>query len=124
MEVGKCLAFEVPTACGFHTYRVVEAVLRRYWDEVTGNRKRPEPETLGKFAAELQDAKLGDPRVIEAIRYIAKHHRNPLAHPDVVLTIDEAFASVGHVRSVITYMLSVLPDLPLTTGAPLPAKTR
>jgi len=29
-EVGRALAFEVPTGCGFHVFRVVEAVLRRY----------------------------------------------------------------------------------------------
>lgn len=117
-EVGKCLAFEVPTSCGFHTYRVVEAVLRRYWDQVTGKRKRPEPETLGKFAAELQDGKFGDIKIIEAIKQLAKLHRNPLAHPDVILTNDEAIAAIGMARSVITHMLAVLPEVPPTTGAP------
>jgi hypothetical protein len=29
-EAGRCLAFERNTACGFHAFRVVEAVLRRY----------------------------------------------------------------------------------------------
>lgn len=29
------------TACGFHTFRVVESVARRYWDAVAGGKPRP-----------------------------------------------------------------------------------
>lgn len=117
-EVGRCLAFEVPTACGFHTFRIVEAILRRYWDEVTGNKKRPKPETLGKFASEMYQGNFGDTKIVEAIKQLAALHRNPLAHPDVVLTNDEATAAIGMAGSVITHMLAVLPDILPTTGAP------
>ncbi len=30
-QAGRCLAFELPTAAGFHTMRSLEAVLRSYW---------------------------------------------------------------------------------------------
>lgn len=117
-EAGRCLAYERNTACGFHTFRVVEAVVRRYWDAVAKGKPRPKLETLGKMAAEMNDAKLGDPKVIEALLQLAKLHRNPLAHPDVILTGDEAIGAIGMARSVITHMLAVLPDVPPTTGAP------
>lgn len=35
-QAGKCLAYDVPTACGFHAFRVTESVVRRYWTLVTG----------------------------------------------------------------------------------------
>lgn len=119
LEVGKCLAFELHTASGFHTFRVVEAVARRYWDTAT-SKPRPSPETIGMIAGQLELQRLGDIRVVESLKQMTKLHRNPLAHADVILTGDEAIAIVGMSRSVLTAMLGVLPDVPPTTGAPLP----
>lgn len=116
-EAGRCLAYELNTACGFHTFRVVEAVLRRYWDAVTNGKPRPKIESLGKMSSELTEGKHGEAKVTESLSQLAKLHRNPLAHPDVILTGDEAIAAIGMARSVITHMLSVLPDVPPTTGA-------
>jgi len=110
LGAGKSLAFELATACGFHSFRVVESVVRRYWDIVTKKAKRPCPETLGKFAGELEQKKLGDEKIIEAIKQMTKLHRNPLAHPDVFLTLEEAIGIVGMARSVIAPMLEELPD--------------
>ena len=115
-EAGRCLAFERNTACGFHTYRVVEAVLRRYWDVATNGKPRPKIESLGKMSAELVDGGYGDKKVTESLLQLARLHRNPLAHPDVILTSDEAISALGMARSVITHMLTVLPDVPPTTG--------
>jgi hypothetical protein len=53
-EVGKALAFELGTACGFHMFRVVEAVLKKYWDVVSGGSERPRLQTIGSFALELE----------------------------------------------------------------------
>jgi hypothetical protein len=118
LEAGRALAFELPTACGFHTFRVTESVVRRYWDAVSNNKARPDPQTLGKFAAEMNDGKFGDAKVIEAIKQMTKLHRNPLIHPEVILTSEEAIGILGMARSVISAMLQVLPDVPGTTGAP------
>lgn len=120
-EVGKALAFSLPTACGFHTFRVVESVLRRYWDAVTSD-PRPEPQTLGKMAADLDNKKAGDTKTLEALKQFAKLHRNPCVHPDVVLTEEEAIGTLGIARSCIAGMLSILPDAPPpTTVASSPA---
>jgi hypothetical protein len=51
-EAGKALAFELSTACGFHTFRVLESVIKRYWDHVS-SKKRPNLETIGSFAKAL-----------------------------------------------------------------------
>jgi len=54
-ETGKALAFELPTACGFHTFRVLEAVVKIYWDHITNGMERPRLQTLGAFSEELKD---------------------------------------------------------------------
>ena len=39
-----------------------------------------------QFAAELERQQLGDPKVVEAIKQMTKLHRNPLIHPEVILS--------------------------------------
>jgi len=116
-EVGKALAYELATACGFHTFRVTESVVRRYWDAVSEGKERPKLQTLGNFAAEMEKQKIGDDKVVEAIKQMTKLHRNPLIHPEVILSVEEAIGTIGMARSVIAMMLQVLPDAPTTTGA-------
>lgn len=119
-EAGRALAFQLPTACGFHTFRAVESVLRRYWDTASGGKTRPEPQTIGKFAADMDAQKIGEVKVLEALKQLAKLHRNPCIHPDVVLTDEEAIGILGMSRSVIAAMLSFLPDAspPTTVASP------
>jgi hypothetical protein len=88
MEVGKAIAFELPTAAGFHIFRVVEAVLKRYWDHVSSKKDRPKLETIGTYAAVLEDSKFGDQKVWESLKQLGKLHRNPLVHPEVILESD------------------------------------
>jgi hypothetical protein len=116
-EVGRALAYELPTACGFHTFRIMEAVVRRYWDQASEGKDRPRLQTLGSFAFEMEKQKFGDEKVVEAIKQMTKLHRNPLIHPEVILTVEEAIAIIGMARSVIGPMLQILPDAPTTTGA-------
>jgi hypothetical protein len=122
-EVGRALAFELATACGFHTFRVLESVVRRYWDAATSGADRPRLETLGSFATELEKLKVGDGKIIEAIKQMTKLHRNPLIHPEVILTTEEAIGIIGMARSVMAAMLQFLPDAPNTTGVPAIAES-
>lgn len=116
-EVGKALAYGLSTACGFHVFRIVESVLRRYWDHVAPGKDRPHPETLGKISADMESQKLGDIKIIESLKMIAKHHRNPFVHYDAIWSDEEALGVIGMARSVLGAMLAVLPDVPPTTGA-------
>ena len=115
METGKALAFELGTACGFHVFRVTEAVLKRYWDDVSSGAKHPNLQTIGSYAAEMEKKNYGDKKVIESLKQLARLHRNPLIHPEVILNVDEAIETLGIARSVIGAMLRVLPDVPPTT---------
>jgi hypothetical protein len=120
MEVGKAIAFELSTAAGFHIFRVVEAVLKRYWDHVSSKAVRPKLETIGTYASALEDNTFGDAKVWESLKQLAKLHRNPLIHPEVILDIGEEIEILGISRSVIGAMLKVMPDVPTTTTTALP----
>ena len=116
MESGKALAFELSTACGFHIFRVTETVLKRYWDHVSGDADRPDLETIGNYAKVMKEKNLGDEKISETLMQLAKLHRNPLIHPQVILTVEEAIETLGIARSAIGAMLRVMPDvLPTTT---------
>jgi len=115
-EAAKCLAFERPTACGFHLFRATESVLRRYYSEVTGGKAEPKVRSIGVYLNALKQCEKGDSKILAALKPMADLHRNPLIHPDAVLSLDEALSIHGIARSVIGTMLTLLPEVPLTTS--------
>lgn len=117
-EAGKALAFELATACGFHIFRATEAVLKCYWDHISGGQARPKLETIGSYATELENNKLGDQKIWETLKQLATLHRNPVIHPRAVLTVEEAIDILGIARSVMSAMLRVMPDILPTTSNP------
>jgi hypothetical protein len=114
-EAAKALAYEVPTACGFHTFRVTESVLRRYYSHVTGGAAQPKVRNIGVYLNALRQTKNGDEKILGALKQMTDLHRNPLIHPDVVLTTNEAIATMGMAISIVTAMLVALPVPPQTT---------
>ncbi len=109
-EAGKALAFELSTACGFHTFRVVESVLRRYYKAVANEDLPEDKKSLGGILHLMKTKNVGDPNVLAALQQIKDLHRNPLAHPDVSVTLEEAISIIGMSQSVITFMLKEIPD--------------
>lgn len=116
-QATKCIAFEVSTAAGFHLHRANEAVLRKYWDAVTNGATRPATRNMGDYLAAMDKKKVGDEKVKAALRHLKDFHRNPLIHPEDVLTADEAIALMNGVHTVMVQMLR---DIPLF--APQPAQ--
>ncbi len=119
-QTGKCLAYGAATACGFHTFRVTESVLRRYWSLATGGSAHPKVRSLGVYIASLTRAGAGDPKVLAALKQLNELHRNPLIHPEAALDIEEALNIVGLARSAVAAMLLHLPKAPLTTTTAAP----
>ncbi|WP_428102576.1 hypothetical protein [Candidatus Rariloculus sp.] len=117
-EAGKALAFELATACGFHVFRVTEAVLKRYWDHVSKGKDRTKIQGIGSYASELEKNKLGEAKVWETLKQLARLHRNPLIHPEVILSVEEAITTLGIARSAISTMLASMPDVQPTTANP------
>lgn len=114
-EAAKCLAYEVPTASGFHIFRVVESVLRRYYSVSTGGAAAPKVRTIAVYVNALRIAKVGDEKILAALKQLADFYRNPLVHPETVLVIEEAVGIYGLARTAVAAMLAVLPDAPVTT---------
>jgi hypothetical protein len=116
-EATKALAFELPTSAGFHVFRATESVLRRYYAHTTNGSPPPKVRSIAVYVRQLRIAKCGDEIILTTLEQMAKLHRNPLVHPEVVLTMDEAISTIGIARSAVTTMLQVLPVLAPTTGS-------
>jgi len=114
-EAGKALAFELGNACGFHIFRATEAVLRRYYAKVTGTEPKPTIRNLGVYLNVLKQKNCGDEKVRAALKQLVDLHRNPLIHPDTVLTTEDAVTLIGMARSAISLMLVELPEQEQTT---------
>ncbi|HJR07521.1 MAG TPA: hypothetical protein VJ842_09705 [Pyrinomonadaceae bacterium] len=88
---GKCLAFDTPTAAGFHIIRAVEALIRAYHARATGTTLSTRSRSWGTYLTGLR--KHGaDQKVIGMIEHIKDFYRNPIMHPQESLTPDEALS--------------------------------
>ncbi len=118
-QAGKCLAFELSTAAGFHMMRGLELVLRVYYDAVTNGADRPDRYNMGDYLVALEQKECGDDKLIAVLKQIKNLHRNELMHPEATLDLNEALSLWGIVQSAITTMLAALPvrELQLTAEA-------
>jgi hypothetical protein len=110
-EAGKCIAFELCTASGFHLMRAVETVLRRYWEVVTGNAAKPKQRNIGTYLRGFKALGCGDEKIIGALQQLKDLHRNVIIHTDEALTLDKAISLLGMARSVVDAMLDFIPEV-------------
>jgi hypothetical protein len=127
-QATRCIAFELPTAAGFHLHRANEAVLHSYFDAVRGDLDHPKENNrnMGIYIKLLDEKGLGEKRVRVALRDLKDLHRNPLIHPDHDLdTVEEAIDLLGAIRATIGAMLPSIPAVPtapqLPVGVTIPA---
>jgi hypothetical protein len=107
---GRCLAFDLWTAAGFHAMRAVEAMARRYYEVVTGN-PPIDRVPLGGVIAELEKrlereegTKVSESRlglIIAGLRRLVKMYRIPIIHPQMSLTPESAQEVFEMAASVI-----------------------
>ena len=121
-QAGKCLAFELPTAAGFHTMRSVEAVLRVYWRRVLTPSPTVKPPEMAKCINELR-SRGEDATLMEVLDHIRDLHRNTVMHPEAFLTMTEAQRLFDIAKSAISAMgdrinvLAALDTPTLSSGA-------
>lgn len=109
-EAGRCLAFETTTAAAFHTLRAVEAVLVAYLQQVTG---KPAPARLrnwGVYLKMLREQPGADVKVIDFLDHVRNSYRNPITHPEAVLSMDEVLVLLGVATGAIVAMAALLPE--------------
>jgi hypothetical protein len=109
---GRCLAFDVPTAAGFHVLRAVEAVMSSYYTHLTGRDIPKQNRNWGLYLKKLKTVQSHDPKIWGALDHIRDNYRNPIAHPEDTLTEGEAIMLFGLSLSVIELMAEVLRTLP------------
>lgn len=91
-ESGKCLALDCATASAFHMMRAAEEVMHRYYVSVCKPKPEKRLENWGAYIAELSKSSKPEVKeVVAMLQQIKDRHRNLIMHPEIVLTIDEAF---------------------------------
>jgi len=107
-QSGKCLAFELPTAAGFHILRAVEAIIKAYYKALTGSEwdadHSQSQRNWGRYIDGLKSAG-AKPAITGVLLDIKDNYRNPLMHPEDSLELDEAAALFGIAVSVMSFML-------------------
>lgn len=106
-EAGKCLAFDLGTATGFHLTRAVESVVLQYLTilcpQKLGSLKSSE-KNLGGYIS-LAKAHGGHEEICATLDQFRALHRNPLIHPEESLSVDEALNMLGIAQSAIARIM-------------------
>jgi hypothetical protein len=100
-QAGRCLAFDLPTAAGFHILRAMESVLREYYRLIVG--KFPRARNWGAYIEHLKKHK-ANPKTVAILDQIRELHRNPTMHPEVVLSMTEATILFDIAKSAMVTM--------------------
>jgi len=104
-QAGRCLVLDLPTACGFHTFRALETVLHNYYVEVC---KPANPsKKLSSWAAyltELYKVEDEDVKKVYHLLYQMKGDRNDIMHPEMVLSADQALGAFETGKAAIIAM--------------------
>jgi len=118
-EAGKCLVFDIPTACGFHMLRATEAVLREYCLALGESEKKGKSKNWGDYIAYLY--KLAESTVIDKekvnhikmvlalLQQVKDQDRNLIMHPEVILSADDSFKLFDTTKTAIMTMSEKLP---------------
>jgi hypothetical protein len=102
---GRCLAFSLWTAAGFHIARATEAVVKRQMEVFGCPPIKKSQRNLGNYIHALT-AKGAHPRVIQHLTRFKELHRNPLMHPDVTLAAPEGLSLWATCVSLIQAMVA------------------
>jgi hypothetical protein len=108
-EAGRCLAFNLSTAAGFHACRAVEGVLEGYYQFFTG--KTGTLHGWQDYLDALRKVTTGpipDPKTLHNIKQIKDFSRNPLMHPRETLNEMDARILFGMAEIAILGMAQEL----------------
>ena len=112
-EAGRCLALDTPTAAGFHILRAIEAVMAKYYLLVIGNPIPTRMRNWGIYLKKLSQSEKVDTKITSFLDHIRENYRNPITHPEVILTSDEVEVLLGVATSAIRQMILAIQMLEL-----------
>lgn len=102
-EAGRCLAFEVSTAAGFHIFRALDSILQRYVRIAKGS--LPKNRNWGQYIKSLEESGV-DKKITAVLFQIKEFHRNPIVHPDERLDSERALSLIGIAESALSMMVA------------------
>jgi hypothetical protein len=118
---GRCLAFNLLSACGFHVARAVESVAEVYYQSVCS-----QPGKTLKSWHEYIDALSRVPvksdahnKIIAELKQMKDDYRNPIMHPRITLEEFDARMIFANGESLIIAMVQELQRAPTTAAAGL-----
>jgi hypothetical protein len=103
-QAGRCLAFDIPTACAFHVCRGTEAVMIQYLELLM---KKPWPHPKNRdWHAYIQHMENHDvpEKITDRLNEIRISDRNAYNHPDINVTLEEAPIIFGLCTNVVFLM--------------------
>jgi hypothetical protein len=88
-QAGRCLAFDLPTAAGFHIARATESVIKQTMNAFGCPPPKESQRNWGFYIKALEERGLKK-EIVHHLSQLKDLHRNPLIHPEVTLTPSEA----------------------------------
>ena len=110
---GRCLAFSLHSASGFHVTRAVEGILEKYYQKFCN--KGPEDTLHGwhdyiEALKKVNAAPTPSDKTLSQLTQMKDDFRNPLAHPRVVLSETDARMLFDNGESLILAMASEIKE--------------
>lgn len=112
-SAGRCLAFNLLSASGFHVARAVEGIMEAYYKRFTG--KKRELKSWNDYIVALEavdqtQKPAPSPKTISELRQMKDDYRNPILHPRIVLGVADARMLFANGESLIIGMAQELAD--------------
>jgi hypothetical protein len=104
-NAGRCLALDNPTASAFHILRAVESVMSVYFERVTGKPIPTRMRNWGIYLKTLRKYPQHSQKAIGFLDHIRDTYRNPILHPEVIVSEDEAESLLGAAASAIRMLV-------------------
>jgi hypothetical protein len=111
---GRCLAFNLLSASGFHVARAVEGTLETYYQRFCGAQAGTTLKSWNDYIVALNGARTSgvtpapSEKIIAEIQQMKDDYRNPIAHPRAVLSEGDARMLFANGESVIIGMAQEL----------------
>ena len=104
---GRCIAFELPTAAGFHAFRALESVVLDYLNGLGKKPAKPYERNLGKYIDLLKENG-AEEKTCTSLRLLKDNYRNPLFHPTDNLEVGE---DIGVFNLVAVSISAILKEM-------------
>lgn len=112
-QAGRCLAFDNPTAAAFHEIRAIESVMAIYYERVTGKQLPHRIRNWSIYLKAIRKHQDYSEQVVNFLDHIRESYRNPILHPEISVTEEEAESLLGVAVSAIRMIIREIESLEL-----------